>query len=421
MERSALITLFIGVLMVVTGSLNTLAAKWADNISVAGRKFDHPYFQATCMFFGEFSCLVTFFIVYYVKRFNWRKRRQQANEGPVYDFDAEDDEEPQISRFNPFIFLPPACCDVLSTSLQYIGLNLTTASSYQMLRGAIIIFTGLLSVAFLRMRLQGFKWLGMILVTFGLVIVGLCDIYESGPGSDIYAVITGKLHRFELFVCFSGDLLIIMAQIIGAVQMVTEQMFLERYDVPPLLAVGLEGLFGMVILSFLMIPMYWIRVPEAFSTDPEHRMENVIDAFKEIGENPMIAVALMGTIVSIAFFNFAGVSVTKVIENIWPIVVLISAIVRNISNGFGLSSYISDLDFVDSTFPREIYSSAVAWICILNSRHNDLLFGPRFRRDVLPKISYQPAALCCVNFCGLSANEHDEEQLIVEPEDEENN
>ncbi|KAI6196781.1 UAA transporter family protein [Aphelenchoides besseyi] len=401
MERSALITLFIGVLMVVTGSLNTLAAKWADNIS-------HPYFQATCMFFGEFSCLVTFFIVYYVKRFNWRKRRQQANEGPVYDFDAEDDEEPQISRFNPFIFLPPACCDVLSTSLQYIGLNLTTASSYQMLRGAIIIFTGLLSVAFLRMRLQGFKWLGMILVTFGLVVVGLCDIYESGPGSDIYAVITGKLHLFELFVRFSGDLLIIMAQIIGAVQMVTEQMFLERYDVPPLLAVGLEGLFGMIILSFLMIPMYWIRVPEAFSTDPEHRMENVIDAFKEIGENPMIAVALMGTIVSIAFFNFAGVSRLSatsrmVLDSVRTLVIWILSIPL----------------FHEKFIPLQLLG--FAFLILGMFIYNDLLFGPRFRRDVLPKISYQPAALCCVNFCGLSANEHDEEQLIVEPEDEENN
>jgi hypothetical protein len=48
-----------------------------------------------------------------------------------------------------------------------------------------------------------------------------------------------------------------MAQIIVAIQMVTEQMFLERYDVPALLAVGLEGLFGMTVLSILMIPMYF--------------------------------------------------------------------------------------------------------------------------------------------------------------------
>lgn len=91
--------------------------------------------------------------------------------------------------------------------------------------------------------------------------------------------------------------MIIMAQIIVAIQMVTEQLFLERYDVPPLLAVGLEGLFGMVVLAFLMIPMYFIRVPETFSNDPEHRLENVILAFKEIYDRPVIAAALTCTII----------------------------------------------------------------------------------------------------------------------------
>ena len=37
--------------------------------------------------------------------------------------------------FNPFIFLPPALCDMTATSIQYIGLTLTYASSFQMLRG----------------------------------------------------------------------------------------------------------------------------------------------------------------------------------------------------------------------------------------------------------------------------------------------
>lgn len=40
---------------------------------------------------------------------------------------------------------------------------------------------------------------------------------------------------------FSGDLLIIMAQIIVAIQMVYEQKYVMKYDVPALLAVGLEG------------------------------------------------------------------------------------------------------------------------------------------------------------------------------------
>lgn len=84
----------------------------------------------------------------------------------------------------------------------YVGLNLTTASSFQMLRGAVIIFTGLLSVAFLHSRLQGFKWLGMGLVAAGLVVVGGSDLAlgSDSTNADTNAVIT-------------GDLLIVMAQV----------------------------------------------------------------------------------------------------------------------------------------------------------------------------------------------------------------
>ncbi|TKR59946.1 hypothetical protein L596_029550 [Steinernema carpocapsae] len=69
------------------------------------------------------------------------------------------------------------------------------------------------------------------IVTLGLVVVGMTDIlFGDSKKEDINAIIT-------------GDLLIIMAQIIVAIQMVYEQKYLEKYDVPALFAVGLEGLF----------------------------------------------------------------------------------------------------------------------------------------------------------------------------------
>jgi len=40
---------------------------------------------------------------------------------------------------------------------------------------------------------------------------------------------------------FTGDLLIIMAQIIVSVQMVYEERFVSKFNVPPLAAVGWEG------------------------------------------------------------------------------------------------------------------------------------------------------------------------------------
>lgn len=91
-------------------------------------------------------------------------------------------------------------------------------------------------------------------------------------------------------------MLIICAQVIVAVQMVYEQKFVMKYDVPALMAVGLEGLFGMLTLSLLIIPMHWIVVPETFSHNPNHTLEDVPFAFKQMVQCPLIIVALLGTI-----------------------------------------------------------------------------------------------------------------------------
>lgn len=398
MEKAAIITLCIAVLMVITGSLNTIAAKWADSIVVDKVKFDHPFFQATCMFIGEFSCLVVFFIIYYIKKYRYNRRNQVGDDAAAFDLDDIDVEEPKFPNINPFIFLPPACCDVLATSLMYIGLNMTTASSFQMLRGAVIIFTGLLSVAFLRVHLQYFKWVGMGLVTIGLVIVGMCDIYDSDPSEDINAVIT-------------GDLLIIMAQIIVAIQMVTEQVFLEQYDVPPLLAVGLEGLFGMVILTILMIPMYFIHVPSTFSHNPYGRLEDVFYAFREIEAQPIIALALFCTIVSIAFFNFAGVSVTK----------RLSATTRMVLDSVRtLVIWLLSLPLFHEKFiPMQLLG--FAFLIMGMFVYNDLFFGPYIRANVLPRLSGTPA-LICSSFWGVDLDVDQQEQSLIgdlEQEEEE--
>lgn len=73
------------------------------------------------------------------------------------------------------------------------------------------------------------------------------------------------------------------------------------------------GFFGFVVLSLLLIPMYFIPVG-SFGDNPRQVLEDAIDAFCQIGNQPLILLALLGNTVSIAFFNFAGISVTKEIS-----------------------------------------------------------------------------------------------------------
>uniref|UniRef100_A0A1A8RGX5 Solute carrier family 35 member F6 n=1 Tax=Nothobranchius rachovii TaxID=451742 RepID=A0A1A8RGX5_9TELE len=282
--------LFLAGLMLTTGSINTLSAKWADMFSAKGchdgpeHDFSHPFVQAVGMFLGEFSCLLVF---YMLLRYDRRRPEPQMNPG---------------QSFNPLLFFPPAMCDMLATSIMYVALNMTSASSFQMLRGAVIIFTGLLSVAFLGRRLSPSQWVGIFITILGLVIVGLAD-FLNGHKDDS--------HRLSDII--TGDLLIIMAQIIASVQMVLEEKFVYKHDVHPLRAVGTEGLFGFIVLTLLLFPMYFIYVGN-FSNNPRHVLEDALDAFCQIGYKPLILLALLGNTVSIAFFNFAGISVTKEIS-----------------------------------------------------------------------------------------------------------
>ncbi|KAJ8275356.1 hypothetical protein COCON_G00099810 [Conger conger] len=252
-------------MMLVTGSINTLSAKWADYFSAPGCKdtsehqFTHPFVQAVGMFLGELSCLAVFYIALCQDR---RRPEPRMNPG---------------QSFNPLLFLPPALCDMTGTSIMYVALNMTSASSFQMLRGA---------------------WLGILTTILGLVVVGLAD-FTNGTHSE-----------YNLSQVITGDLLIIMAQVIVAVQMVLEEKFIYKHDVHPLKAVGTEGLFGFLILSFLLIPMYFIPVG-SLGQNPRQVLEDALDAFCQIGHQPLIVLALLGNTVSIAFFNFAGLSVTK--------------------------------------------------------------------------------------------------------------
>lgn len=112
--------------------------------------------------------------------------------------------------------------DMTATSTMYIGLNLTYASSFQMLRGSVIVFVAILSMIFLNRKLKLHEWFGIAFIITGLGLVGLSDMVAgSSSGAD----------RTDVLI---GDVLIILAQIITASQMVFEEKFVAGLDVPAL-------------------------------------------------------------------------------------------------------------------------------------------------------------------------------------------
>ena len=52
--------------------------------------------------------------------------------------------------------------------------------------------------------------------------------------------------------------------------------------------------------------MYFIPVGDKFGNNPRHVLEDAYDGLYQLYHNPLLLTAFCGTIISIAFFNFAG-------------------------------------------------------------------------------------------------------------------
>merc|ERR1719393_823823 len=74
---------------------------------------------------------------------------------------------------------------------------------------------------------------------------------------------------------------------------------MSKYTVPPLLVVGMEGMFGIMFGLVLLTGLNAMHI------------ENTAGAVYQITHSKPLLTAVVGSIFSIAFFNFSGVTVTQ--------------------------------------------------------------------------------------------------------------
>jgi hypothetical protein len=336
--------------MLLTGSINTLSKKWQNQQSSTGlngheKSFSFPWTQTLFMFAGEALCMIFYAFYRAYRRYRtYRDRRRykklvlneavnEADDDYVSGVDVDDeavreseasgksineDKMPllagegskakEISHiqdpaslssssnktpwYTPFFFLITCSFDVIGTTLGGIGLLYTYASVFQMLRGSIIVFSGILSVLFLKRKLYLYNWVGILVTTIGLVCVGLASVI-SESGRDIKQVLL-------------GDGLIILGQLSNAIQMIIEEIFLKRRNFHPLVVVGGEGLWGIVVMCALVLPVVYF-IP---GSDDGH-YENAIDGLVMIGHNMTLLALVLLYWLSIAFYNFSSLAVAK--------------------------------------------------------------------------------------------------------------
>lgn len=151
------------------------------------------------MFVGELMCMVPFLLKPWIARLRGHAQPdpslvysplpqyEQGNDDELSDTDdahpssARDDDvkpphphgEIPMTGIHQALFLFPAVCDIAGTTLMNVGLILTPVSIYQMSRGALVLWVGILSVMFLRRRLRAYQWVALVIVMLGVALVGL--------------------------------------------------------------------------------------------------------------------------------------------------------------------------------------------------------------------------------------------------------
>ena len=318
--------------MLIPGTINTLAKKAQNetlSIGINGElaPFVHPWFQTFVMYIGEALCFVAFLCM----RFHYNRQRHQQMVADALDKEAATEARPLLSTSafpttleinlappdkpeqamteeeqytrNPWFawkFVLPTCCDLLGTTLSGIGLLWVPASIWQMLRGSIIIFAGLLSVLFLKRTLGAQKWFGIGVTAVGLCLVGLSSLLGNSGG----AVSGGKLAL--------GVFLVVIAQLFSALQMIVEEAFMKGLSKDkrlwlPMHVVGMEGCYGIVIVFFVCFPITW-AIP---GPTPGTSYDNPADAIAQMMHSWFLSLNIFIYILSIAFYNFFSLSVAK--------------------------------------------------------------------------------------------------------------
>jgi len=345
--------------MLISGTINTVAKKFQNESCAIGlegdsHQFTHPWFQTLIMFIGEALCLLGFLAIRFHRRRQQQKRAAtttdqedlRVNSSRLYEertplllgagsssevasvtvIDEQQkalDEKAPVKEdaylkhgvFQP-LFILPMLCDLCGTTLSGIGLLFISASVWQMLRGSVIIFSGILSVIFLKRKLGVQHWLGMFVTFCGLVLVGTSSllagsegVVEPVCGGAIVGGSDEKDHDDKMAAV--GIILVLAAQLASAVQYIIEEKFLKGRNFVPIHVVGMEGAFGAFTMLFFVMPIVYFIPGNNYGS-----VDNLDDALVQIWNNGVLMFCVLLYIFSIAFYNFFGLSVAKSLSTV---------------------------------------------------------------------------------------------------------
>ncbi|GMH57685.1 hypothetical protein TL16_g02446 [Triparma laevis f. inornata] len=240
------------------------------------RKFAKPFMVTFLMFIAMLVALPLHFIIHMVTK-------------PGEEF-------PKVSTKMLFVLILPAVTDLLGTTCAMVGLLYVKVSVYQLVRASTIIFVAIYRVFLLKQKFYGYNWLGVMLNFLAIVVVGGSALVDPTAGSDVP----------------KGIAVLLLGCAIMASQLVLEEKVMSGDNTPPLIVVGMEGLWGTLIMLCIMFPLAK-RMPR----NDNGCYEDFDDALVMIRNSDKLMLFTVLYVLCITGYNVCAIFITFLLESVW--------------------------------------------------------------------------------------------------------
>ena len=265
------------VLGLLSGALNSIVSKAAYQTQEFGASgkiefFDKPWFMSLVMFLAMAAAF------------------------PFYYYFQHDTHDTPLRLRSVIVLIIPAALDLFGTSLQQMGLTRIPVSTFQMLKGSILIFSAFFSATFLKRRMQRNQQLGVCICFIALAVVGLATVLIREDQIRVSSV-----HD----TCW-GIALVLFGQVVCAAQYVLEEYLLKPpLDVPSLAMVGVEGIWGSLLMLGVLPLLKW------WPGNDNGSVEDWMDSISMVSRSATLQIILAAFFISCLVFNICGVIVTQ--------------------------------------------------------------------------------------------------------------
>jgi drug/metabolite transporter (DMT)-like permease len=209
----------------------------------------------------------------------------------------------RIPRKMYFLLALPAAFDLIATFFANIGLLYVTVSVFQLMKCTVIIFVAVLKVFVLHDRLRGYMWIGIALNTLAALMVGATSFADSE------SQVNNNPDSSPGF----GIFMIVLSCLIQACQYVFEEKLMDEGDsAPPLIVVGMEGIWGLILTTFVVYPIAYLVPGNDFGSN-----ERFDDAYTMLMNSSLAQTITIIYVIVILGYNVFAVSVTYLLNSIW--------------------------------------------------------------------------------------------------------